>query len=184
MDLARLASVAEIINALAVTLTLIGLIVTIRQSGRSQKALAVDSLAAAIAAINVPATESPVLGSALLRAVTDWGSATREERIMAHFWLFSFFRLSESAWYQRKSGILDPAQWQGWDKLLRRYYHSPGVRNVWWPSRSQAYSEEFRLYLEASVEPPDVASLAALFEHGIRAPAASQESDLRTEGGQ
>lgn len=174
MDLARLASVAEIINALAVTLTLIGLIVTIRQSARSQKALAVDSLAAAIAAINVPATESPALGSALTRAVADWGSATREERIMAHFWLFSFFRLSEIAWYQRKSGILDPAQWHGWDKLLRRYYHSPGVRNAWWPSRRQAYSEEFRAYLEASVEPPEVAALEALFGSGIHTQAASR----------
>ena len=62
MNMDKFAAIAEIINAAAVTLTLLGLIVTIRQNTRSQKAMAVDSLAAAIAAINVPATQSPALG--------------------------------------------------------------------------------------------------------------------------
>ena len=48
MNLQVLVALAEIVSALAVTLTLIALIVTIRQNTRSQKALAVDSLAAAI----------------------------------------------------------------------------------------------------------------------------------------
>ena len=68
--------------------------------------MAVDSLAAAIAAINVPATQSSALGSALSSAVNDWASATRDERIMARYFLFSFFKLHESAWYQRKAGSL------------------------------------------------------------------------------
>src|SRR2546425_12913458 len=67
-----LVALAEIVIALAVTLTLIALIVTIRQNTRSQKALAVDSLAAAITSINVPAMESPALGAAISKATTDW----------------------------------------------------------------------------------------------------------------
>ena len=128
MDLSRLASIAEIVNALAVTLTLLGLIAGIRQNTRAQKALAVDSLAAAIASINVPATHSPVLGSALSKTVTDWSSATRDERIMAHSFLFSFFKLSKSAWYQRKANILDGPRWYGWDRAARKYYHSHAQR--------------------------------------------------------
>ncbi len=80
MTIEETAAIAEIINAVAVTLTLLGLIVTIRQNTKSQKAMAVDSLAAAIAAINVPATQSPALGSALSSAVNDWASATRDVR--------------------------------------------------------------------------------------------------------
>ena len=106
MTIEETAAIAEIINAVAVTLTLLGLIVTIRQNTKSQKAMAVDSLAAAIAAINVPATQSSALGSALSSAVNDWASATRDERIMARYFLFSFFKLHESAWYQRKAGSL------------------------------------------------------------------------------
>ena len=80
MELTQLTSYAEIINAVAVTLTLIALIVTIRQSTRAQKALAVDSLAAAIAAINIPAMESPALGSSVARAVARLITELREHR--------------------------------------------------------------------------------------------------------
>src|SRR6478672_9652696 len=35
--------------------------------------------------------EIAILGSALSKATADWDSASREERIIAHFFLFSFF---------------------------------------------------------------------------------------------
>src|SRR5438128_8468021 len=109
MNLQVLVALAEIVSALAVTLTLIALIVTIRQNTRSQKALAVDSLAAAITSINVPAVESPALGAAISKATTDWASASREERIMAHYFLFSFLRTPGTCKKQasliRRSGL-------------------------------------------------------------------------------
>ena len=114
MDLQVFVAVAQIVSALAVTLTLIAVVVSLRQNTRSQKALAVESLAAAITAINVPAMESPALGTALAKATADWNSASCEERMLAHFFLFSFFKLLENAWYQQKAGILDQAQWIGW----------------------------------------------------------------------
>lgn len=65
MDLRNFVSVAEIVGALSVAFTLIVLIVSIRQNTKAQKLVAVDSLAAAIAAINVPAIESPAVGRPL-----------------------------------------------------------------------------------------------------------------------
>ena len=109
MTLQMWVDLAQIVSASAVTLTLLAVIMTIRQNTRSQKAVAVDSLAAAITSINVPAMKSHILGSALSKATVDWGSASREERIIAHFFLFSFFKLLENAWYQRRAGILDQA---------------------------------------------------------------------------
>jgi hypothetical protein len=165
MTMDKLAAIAEIVNAAAVTLTLLGLIATIRQNTKSQKAMAVDSLAAAIAAINVPATQSPALGAALSSAVNDWASATRDERIMAHYFLFSFFKLHESAWYQLQAGILDAAQWQGWEKGVRKFYHSKGVHEVWWPNRRHAFSPEFQAYLAATSPPDEIGSLKDIFDH-------------------
>ena len=164
MNLQVLVALAQIVSAFAVTLTLIALIVSIRQNTRSQKALAVDSLAAAITSINVPAMESDLLGSALSKTTSDWDSASREERIIAHFFLFSFFKLLENAWYQQKAGILDQAQWLGWETLLRKYYHSDGVRRVWWPSRKHAYSPEFQKFLSGTKSPDELGSLNELFD--------------------
>ena len=131
MNLQTWVSLAEIISAFAVTLTLIAVIVSVRQNTRSQKALAVESLAPAITAINLPGMESPALGAALAKTTADWSSASREERMIAHFFLFSFFKLLENAWYQKKAGILDQAQWVRWETMLRRYYHGPGVQQAW-----------------------------------------------------
>src|SRR5262249_38784566 len=131
MDLQTFVAVAQIVSALVVTLTLIALILSLRQNTKSQKALAVESLAAAITAINVPAMQSPALGAAIAKASVDWNSASREERIITHFFLFSFFKLLENAWYQQKAGILDEAQWIGWETMLRKYYHTEGVQRAW-----------------------------------------------------
>jgi len=164
MNLQVLVALAEIVSAFAVTLTLIALVVSIRQNTRSQKALAVDSLAAAITSINVPAMQSHLLGSALSKATSDWSSASREERIIAHFFLFSFFKLLENAWYQQKAGILDQAQWLGWEMLLRKYYHADGVRRVWWPGRKHAYSPEFQKFLSGTKSPDELGSLNDLLD--------------------
>ena len=164
MDLQVLVALAEIVSALAVVLTLVVLIISIRQNTKSQKALVVDSLAAAITSINVPAMESPALGSALSKATTDWSSATREERIIAHYFLFSLFKLLENAWYQQKTGVLDQAHWLGWESLLRKYYHAEGVRRVWWPSRKHAYSPEFQHFLSETQPPKELSSLGELFD--------------------
>jgi len=164
MNLQLFVSIAQIVSALAVLFTLVGLIVTIRQNTKSQKALAVDSLAAAITSINVPAMENPALGSAIAKATANWESASREERILAHFFLFSFFKLLENAWYQEKSKILDRAQWLGWETLLRKYYHSEGVRQVWWPNRRHAYSPEFQRFLAQTMPADEIGSLASLID--------------------
>jgi len=163
MDLQTFVAVAQIVSAFAVTLTLIAVIVSLRQNTKSQKALAVESLAAAITAINVPAMESPALGAALAKTTADWSSASREERMIAHFFLFSFFKLLENAWYQKKAGILDEAQWVGWETMLRRYYHAPGVQQAWWPARKNGYSPEFQKFLSETKPPEELSSLSELF---------------------
>jgi len=165
MNLQVLVALAEIVSALAVVLTLVVLIISIRQNTKSQRALVVDSLAAAITSINVPAMESPTLGSALSKATANWTSASREERIVAHYFLFSFFKLLENAWYQQKTGVLDQAQWLGWAKLLRKYYHSDGVRRVWWPARQHGYSPEFQRFLSGTKPPDELGNLNDLFDY-------------------
>jgi hypothetical protein len=159
-----LAAFAETVNAIVVALTLVVLIVSVRQNTQSQRVLAVESLSAAIASINVPGMQSPALGAALAKVTNDWKSGTKDERIIAHYFLFSFFKLHEQAWYQRRARALDAEQWAGWEKLVRLYYHSAGVQSVWWPSRAQAFSQDFQNYLRSTTPIRDVSGLSDLFE--------------------
>ena len=65
MTLEQLSALAQIIGAGAVLASLIFVGLQIRQNTHSQRVVAVESLAAAIAAMNVPAMQSPALGTAL-----------------------------------------------------------------------------------------------------------------------
>jgi hypothetical protein len=153
MTLQQAADLGQVIGAVAVLASLLFVGLQIRQNTRSQKVVAVDSLAAAISAINVPAIASPDLGNALAKAMQDWGSATRDQRIIAHYFLFSYFKLAENGWYQQKNGVLDQDQWTGWETMLRMFYHSPGVQAAWWPRRRYAYSQSFQDYLAGTPAP-------------------------------
>lgn len=153
MDLQTAAVLTGIVSSVATTLTLIVLIVSIRQNTRAQKVLAVQSLAGAIAAINVPAMESPELGTALASTLKDWNSATHEQKTVSHYFLFTWFKLAEMAWYQQQAGVLDQDLWAGWESVTRIFYHSNGVKQVWWPNRRASYSTAFQEHL-AGTEPP------------------------------
>ena len=171
MTLEQLSSFAQIASAVGVLASLIFVGLQIRQNTQSQHVVAVESLAAAIAALNVPAMESPMLGTALAKALKNWAAASHDERVIAHYFLFSFFKLHEQAWYQRKSRVLDQAQWIGWENLIRMYYHSPGIQQVWWPSRRQAFSPQFQAYLAATEPPRAIDTLSDLFGSDAMKPA-------------
>lgn len=164
MTLADAATLANIVNTVVVILTLVVLIVSIRQNTQSQRVVAVQSLTAAITAINVPAMSSPALGAALLSTTRDWAGATREERIIAHYFLFCYFKLAEQAWFQHKARVLDDGQWSAWESGALMFYHSPGVKDGWWPLRRRAYSKEFQTHLAASSPRSEMGSMSAVFD--------------------
>jgi hypothetical protein len=164
MGLQDFAALAEVVNALAVIVTLVVLIASIRQNTQAQRVLAVESLTAAVTAINVPAMETPELGDAIAIATRDWNSATRAQRITAHYFLFCYFKLLETAWYQRKANTLDESQWTGWETMLLVYYHSRGIKEAWWPRRRGGFSPEFQAYLASSQKPEGISPLSALFD--------------------
>ena len=165
MPLNELADLGSVIAALAVVLTLPVLIISIRQNTKAQRAIVVDNLAASIANINAPLTSNPKIGAAVQAATEDWSSATRDQRIMAHYFLYSVFKLHENAWYQLRAGILDEEVWEGWSASMVKYYHLPGIRDVWWPARGKSYNKKFRDYL-ATTTPPDVSELGDIFGAG------------------
>ena len=151
------------VAALAVLGSLVFVGVQIRQNIRFQKIAAVDALSHAIAGVNRAGMETPDLGVALAAASQDWGAATRAQRILAHYFLMSYFKLAENAWNQRRAGILEPDQWFGWENMLLIYYHSAGVQRAWWPRRHNAFSPPFQAYLAGTSRPEDFATMTEVF---------------------
>jgi hypothetical protein len=127
-----------VVAVLAVLGSLVFVGVQIRQNTRFQKIAAVDALSNAIAGVNRAGMETPDLGVALAAASQDWGTATRAQRILAHYFLMSYFKLAENAWNQRRAGIPEPDQWFGWENMLittAPASNAPGGRAATTPSR-------------------------------------------------
>lgn len=164
MSLEAFANLATIVSALVVALSLPPIIISVRQNARSQRAAVVDSLAAAIVGLNQPATENPAMGLALRSTLADWYAASREDRVVSHYFLFGYFKLHENAYYQHKAGILDDDLWGGWQQSLLKYFHSRGVKDVWWPNRRNAYSKSFQTFLDLSDPPETLGDLGELFD--------------------
>jgi hypothetical protein len=163
MTLVEAAYLGQVVAGVAVLGSLFFVGLQIRQNTRYRRLAVVDALSTSIACINVPAMETPALGEALSVASRDWAAASREQRIIAHYFLFSYFKLAENAWYQRQAGVLDPAQWFGWENMTRMYYHSAGVQRVWWPRRHDAFSRPFQLFLATTQAPEDYVGLSDVF---------------------
>jgi hypothetical protein len=186
MSLEQAAFLAQVVAAIALLGSQFFVGLQIRQNTRYQKLAAIDALSTSIACLNVPGMENPALGEALAIASRDWWAATREQRIIAHYFLFSYFKLAENAWYQRRAGVIEAGQWFGWENMARMYYHSQGVHEVWWPRRRNAYSEAFQAYLAASRAPEDFMGMTDLFGEptALQAPrpARPRRSRLRPQG--
>src|ERR1700690_3408358 len=113
MSLQEAANFGQVIAGIAVLGSLVFVGLQIRQNTQCQKLSVVDALSTAVISITVKGIESPALGEALATALQDWEGASRQQRIIAHYFLFTYFKLSENAWYQRQAGVLEPAQWVG-----------------------------------------------------------------------
>jgi hypothetical protein len=149
VNLESVNALAQLLAAIGVIASLFYLAVQIRQNTLSMRAVAVDSLARALADINRPFEEDADLARGFARAVEDWHGASPEERSRVLFVLFAMFKLFENAWFQTQQGTLGPEQWEGWDALIRVYYHRAGVK-TWWSMRRGAFAPGFRNYLEAT----------------------------------
>jgi hypothetical protein len=149
LNLETLNTLAQLIAAIGVIGSLFYLGAQIRQNTRSMRAVVVDSLAKSMADIARPLAEQASLAEAFSIVVEDWHRATDDQRRRVLFMLFATFKQYENAWFQNQEGSLTPAQWTGWDALIRMYYHGPGVK-TWWPMRRPHFAEGFRRYIETS----------------------------------
>src|SRR5207248_10885867 len=101
MTLEQISLLAQIAGAVAFLASLIFVGLQIRQNTQSQRIVAGESLARAIAAINVPAMQSPLVGRALARTLKDWRVASQDERVIAHYFPCCCFKLHEQRSCQR-----------------------------------------------------------------------------------
>lgn len=159
MKLETINSIAQIVAAIGVIVSLFYLAMQIRQNTRSMRAVVVDALTRGI--VDILSAQTPEVMRSFAKAVEDLDSTNEQERLHALPQFFALFKLFENAWFQRRQGTLNAEQWEGWDAYIRIYFHRPGVQ-TWWRMRRAAFASGFRNYLESTKPIEQMAPVAEL----------------------
>ncbi len=142
LSLADMASVAQIVGALAVVLSLLYV-----AKGLNDNTAAVK--AASVTAITAGSRES------LLSAVTDAEFARiriegdKDPSKLSELDAYRYFLFTrqlwlnfQNVWTQWKLGVIDDQLWTGYESAMCEIMASPGMRSQW-PRHAHAYAQEF-----------------------------------------
>ncbi len=149
MTLEAITLVAQIAGILGVIVSLAYLAVQVRQNTLSVRSATYDSLVRHSGEFLVPLIEDPVLAEAFERGVGSWSALTSGEQTRVNYLFTQLLRTWENVFYQHRQGTLEEGLWVSWRHVMVSYFHQPGVQD-WWKNRGDAYSVDFRSFLEGS----------------------------------
>lgn len=141
-------AVGETVGALAVVVTLIYLATQIRTQNRESRLAAVHELTEAFRAA-IMSFQDPNLAAIFVKAKTGFADLPEEERLQFIAMIHGVLRVWEDAYYQYRQDRLDERLWHAMVTQFSGYFSLPGVQRVW-EIRKQAYSEDFRNFVDST----------------------------------
>jgi len=157
MTLDQLASIGEIIGALAVVISLVYLAIQIRSNTEAERTSTYQSIVSDFGAMNNTMASTPELSHLFVQAMENYHQLSSDQKARISQIFFQCFRFFENMFYQNKKGYLDEEVWIGWKRLMLTYYSRPGFQ-TWWEHRREVYSEPFAVFLETEKLDRKVAS--------------------------
>ena len=87
----------------------------------------------------------------LIDSIVREGSLTADEQVKLYTWLVSALKVREFSWLQRKSGVIDDAQWQSELAVTQAILQAPRIR-LWWDRVGhKTVSDEFREFIDSVI---------------------------------
>lgn len=148
MNWEAIGAIGETVGALGVVITLIYLATQIRSQNRESRIAAVHELTEAFRGA-IMSFQDPNLAAIFVRAKENFEDLPEEERLQFISMMHGILRVWEDAYYQYGEQRLDSRLWNAMVVQFSGYFSLPGVRRVW-EIRKQAYSEDFRNFVDAT----------------------------------
>ena len=151
MPLEQLANIAEIFGMLVISITLVFLIVQMRQNNKALHSSTAYSAHNQIGnQIYRPLESDHSLADVFLRGCDDPSCLSPVETVRFFaFFMNTVFTL-QSAFYQWREGALDEAFWTSWSQIITNIHTGPGYR-LFWEQRKYLFTEEFQTYCETEL---------------------------------
>ena len=146
MDAVVIGTLAQVVSALGVIMSLVYLAIQVRQNTRAVRhsthhALTVTRLDyIALVAQDVELSRILRLGS------QDLARLSEEEGYRFNLIMYYLFSAGENFYYQNRQGVLDAEQWDRWRSALRYYFTQPGIR-TWFETSPIQFTSSFTEFL-------------------------------------
>jgi len=126
MNISYMADISDIMGSIGIVITLIFLVLQLRENTRAIKASTRQSARDADSQAIVSAIDNP--GAILAWTKQDM---TDEEAVQHTFWMTLFFRNRENDWFQYHHGVMDKDTWERYKSSITVTFLSERNRN-WW----------------------------------------------------
>ena len=147
MNWGAIGSVADVIAALGVIITLLYLAMQIREQTKESKLSATRDLARDWSDNLRFISGDDRNFDIYQRAVTDYANLTGGDRIRAYMMLSSAMRIIEIQHLHVSEGNLEPTMFAGMEYRIKQLSELPGVR-YWWANNREQYNAEFIKHVE------------------------------------
>lgn len=151
--LERLASLATVVSALAVVISVVYASIQIRQNTRAVRASAFQQVAISFAEISFEIGADRKLADLFICAGRDYVSLDEVERMQYTLMLLSFMRRAENVMFQSSAHVLGSEHWSGIRNSIKLILAPPGARSCWAEIQNRV-NPEFREFVQALIAEP------------------------------
>ena len=147
MDLVVISTLAQVLSAIGVIVSLGYLAVQVRQNTRAVRNSTYHALTAMRLDYITLIAQSSELSRILRIGSQDLSRLNEDEQHRFSLIMYYLFSAGENFYYQHRQGALDAEQWERWCGTLRYYFTQPGIR-AWFAIRPTRFAANFDKFLE------------------------------------
>jgi hypothetical protein len=150
-NLESLASLGEIVGAIAVVVSLLYLAVQVRQNTRAQRLENASRILDRTASMQGALSRDPAMSVLFSKGVSDPSKLTPQERIQFTWAMYEFFGALEFMFLAAHENSIPEEIWQRWSSAAAWWLTFPGVQ-AWWNVRPIPFADSFSSYIESLLE--------------------------------
>jgi hypothetical protein len=141
MSLSEFAAVGEAVGGIAVLITLLYLAYQFRQTAAIERTAGQRELLSRCRDWVELTTTHPDLTEVLRNTLSDWDSATPQEKERANGWMLSAALQGEQALYMWRERLINQASYRGFIGVVVVIASNPGGR-IWWENARMALGDD------------------------------------------
>jgi hypothetical protein len=154
LRLKDVASIAEVIGAIAIFISLIYVGIQVNDSTRAVRSATANELAASLSALYIEVGIDPKASQVLMDGITNPESLSREETVQFVYMMHALFLQYQAAYYLSQEGTLDEELRESVTNTILGLRDLPGLL-FYWGQRRDLFKPSFREHVDSLLSSGD-----------------------------